>query len=179
VGQQGVRSADVSTLAQCSTNQLRGQLQFQQQCKKRTLISTFNVCILNTLKQLPELVFSAIKLNIEVICVKEHRFNHPDIKLKYHDIGKDFYLSIRMEELCQLLCNYWCVSMLLSPATIRALNSIKEIEPKILIANFNGYSTKTIISCYSPTNVSDIEDVENLKESLSSLVRLAPSIIFK
>jgi len=69
--------------------------------------------------------------------------------------------------------------ILLSPATIRALNSIKEIEPKILIANFNGYSTKTIISCYSPTNVSDIEDVENLKESLSSLVRLAPSIIFK
>jgi len=24
------------------------------------------------------------------ICVQEHRFYYPDIKLKYHDIGKDW-----------------------------------------------------------------------------------------
>jgi len=44
--------------------------------------------------------------------------------------------------------------MLLSPTALRALNIIKDKEPRILIANGNPITT--IISCYSPTNVSDI-----------------------
>jgi len=47
--------------------------------------------------------------------------------------------------------------MLLSPIALRALNVIEEIEPRILIANFNGNLITTIILCYSPTNVNDIE----------------------
>jgi len=48
-----------------------------------------------------------------------------------------------------------------------ALDCIEEIEPKILIANFNSNLITTIISCYSPTNVSDIED-EITPESIPS-----------
>jgi len=44
----------------------------------------------------------------------------------------------------------------------------------MLIANFNGNPITAIISCYSPTCVSDIKDVEKFYESLSSLVRLVP-----
>jgi len=66
-----------------------------------------------------------------------------------------------MEEFYQ--CNYWW--LLLSPTALRALNSIEEI------ANFNDNPITTIIFCYSPTNVSDIEDVY---KSLSSLARLVP-----
>ena len=67
------------------------------------------------------------------------------------------------------------VGMLRSPLALKSLNTIEEIEPRIIIANFHGNPITTIISCYSPTNSSDQEDVEKFYQSLSSLVRLVPN----
>jgi len=63
----------------------------------------------------------------------------------------------------QEMCKVSIIIMLLSPLALKALNSIEEIESRILIANVNGnHIITTIISCYSPTNVSDCEDVEQV-----------------
>ena len=53
--------------------------------------------------------------------------------------------------------------MLIGSQDLKPLNSIEKIQPKMMIATFNGYPSTTIITCYSPTN-----------KELSSLVRCIP-----
>jgi len=81
--------------------------------------------------KLPKLVFSAIELNVEVICVQEHRLYHPDIKLIYHDVGKGWSFISASVWRNSINATIGGVGMLLSPTALRTLNSIEEI------ANFN------------------------------------------
>ena len=64
--------------------------------------------------------------------------------------------------------------MLLSPKAANALNNIEAVDPRIVIATFQGNPATTVISCYSPTNVSDVTEVDDFYVSLSSLVRHIP-----
>ena len=66
------------------------------------------------------------------------------------------------------------VEMLLSPCAKQSLNSIEKIQPKMMIATFNGNSTTAIICCYSPTDASDKTDLNTFYNELSSLVRRVP-----
>ena len=47
------------------------------------------------------------------------------------------------------------VGMLLGPRALKTLNSIERIQPRMMAATFNGNPRATMISCYSPTNVSE------------------------
>ena len=169
-GRQVVRFAVVPIPAQWSKNQLRGHKTRLLECKKSTLLSIFNVRTLNTINQLPELVSSVIELNINAIFIEEHRYFHPDVKLKHLDVGKGWTLMSASAWKNSIGASIGGVGMLLSP--LKSINIIEEIEPRISIANFHGNPITTIISCYSPTNSSDQEDVEKVYQSLSSLVRL-------
>ena len=64
--------------------------------------------------------------------------------------------------------------MLLGPRVLKTLNSIERIQPRMMVATFNGNPKATIISCYSPTNVSDETELVTFYEELSSLVRSIP-----
>ncbi|XP_071942763.1 craniofacial development protein 2-like [Antedon mediterranea] len=66
------------------------------------------------------------------------------------------------------------VGILLSPNAQRSLSNIEMILPRIIIASFNGNPATTVISCYSPTNTSLEDDVEDFYKALSSLVRNIP-----
>ena len=57
-------------------------------CKRNILVSTFNVRTLNSLKQMSELAASAERMDIDIICVQEHRFYHDDTQLQYHKLSK-------------------------------------------------------------------------------------------
>ena len=63
--------------------------------------------------------------------------------------------------------------MLFSPTAAKSLNRIEKIQPRVIIATFNGNPATMIISCYSPTNVAE-EDVSTFYHELSSLVREVP-----
>ena len=71
---------------------------------------------------------------------------------------------IGMEKLCQ-----GGVGMLIGPRTLKTLNSIERIQPRMIAATFNGNPKATIISCYSPTNVSEETELVTFYEELSSL----------
>ena len=47
------------------------------------------------------------------------------------------------------------IGMIVSPQAYNALSSVDKITPRIMIMNFHGNPQTTVISCYSPTNVSD------------------------
>ena len=51
------------------------------------------------------------------------------------------------------------VDMLLSPFAMKSLINIEKILFRMTIANFNGNPSPTVISCGSPTNVSEENDV--------------------
>ena len=63
------------------------------------------------------------------------------------------------------------VGMLIGPRALKTLNSIERIQPRMMAATFNGNPKATIISCNSPTNVSEENEIVTFYEELSSLVR--------
>ena len=57
--------------------------------------------------------------------------------------------------------------MLHSPRALQSLNSIEKIQPRLVVATFNGNSNTTIISCYSPIKASDKKDLITFYNELS------------
>ena len=64
--------------------------------------------------------------------------------------------------------------MLIGPKVIKTVNSIERIQPGMKTATFNGNPRATIISCYSPTNISEETKLATFYDELSSLVRSIP-----
>lgn len=160
-GYQGACSAAVATPAQCTKNQLQGHQTKLLACNKATLISTFNVGTLVTINQDPEGVSSAIELNINAICIQEHRYLYSGVKINFRDIGKGcnfISVSAWKKSIDNTISGY---GMLLSPLASKALISFEEIEARVIIENFN-------------VNPVSSEAVTQFQESLSSLVRLVP-----
>ena len=61
--------------------------------------------------------------------------------------------------------------MLIGPQSLKLLNSIEKIQARMMVATFNGNPSTTIISCYSPTNVSEETELITFYDELFSLVR--------
>ena len=66
------------------------------------------------------------------------------------------------------------VGLLIGPKALKTLNSIEKIQPRMMVATFNGNPRATIVSCYSPTNVSEENEIVTFYDELSSLVRSIP-----
>ena len=129
-------------------------------------IVSFNVRILKRIGQLPELTVSAIDHNIDIICIQEHRYIHTE-EIKYYNTSNGWM---------DVLALAWKssiggIGMLIGP---QALNSIKKIPIRMMVAMFNGNPSTTIISCYSPTYVSEETDLIAFYNKLSSLVHSIP-----
>ena len=136
-------------------------------------IVTFNVRTLNRLGQLPELTASAVEHKIDIICIQEHRYTHTE-DIKYHDTGNGWTLTTVSAWKNSVDATVGGVGMLIGPRALKTLNSIERIKPKMMIATFNSNPRTTIISCYSPTNVSEETELVTFYEELSSLVRSIP-----
>ena len=66
------------------------------------------------------------------------------------------------------------VGLLIGPRALKTLNSVEKIQPRMMAATFNGNPRATIVSCYSPTNVSEENEIVTFYDELSSLVRSIP-----
>ena len=64
--------------------------------------------------------------------------------------------------------------MFIGPRALKTLNSVERIQPGMMAATFNGNPRATIISCYSPTNVSEETELVAFYDEQSSLVRSIP-----
>ena len=63
------------------------------------------------------------------------------------------------------------VCMLIGPRALKSLNSIKKLQPRMMLATFNGNPSATIITCNSPTTVSEETELIAFYNVLSSIVR--------
>ena len=108
-------------------------------------MSTFNNRTLQKrISLIPELIASAEATNQDIICIQEHR-------------------------ICNRCCNRRCGNSF--KFAYKALLNIETISLRIMVATFQGNPETTIISSYSPTNVSEEEQVGHFYYDLSSLTR--------
>ena len=165
-GKKGARPAEVGALEKSAT-ELKQKL---LKCKQTIQIATFNVRTLNRIGQLPELTASAIEHKIDIICIQEHRYTHTE-DIKYHKTGNGWTLITVSAWKNSVNASVGGVGMLIGPRALKTLNSIERIQPRMMVATFNGNPKATIISCYTPTNVSEETELVTFYEDLSSLVR--------
>ena len=140
---------------------------------KNKPLQSFNVRTLNRIGQLPELTASAVEHKIDIICIQEHRYTHTK-DIKYHETGNGWMLVTVSAWKNSVNASVGGVGMLIGPRALKTLNDIERIQPRMMAATFNGNPKAMIISCYSPTNVSEETELVTFYEELSSLVRSIP-----
>ena len=69
---------------------------------------------------------------------------------------------------------YTIKCILLNDKACKTLIRVEMVSERIMIAHLHGNSMKTIIACYGPTHVSEIEDIETFYEQLSDYSRQIP-----
>ena len=168
-GKKGVCHAEVGALASVLEKLATELKQELLKCKCIIQIATFNIRTLNRIGQLLELTTSAIDHNIDIICIQEHRYTHSE-DIKYHDTGNGWTLAPASAWKNSVNAKIGGVGILIGPQALKSLNSIEKIQPTMMVATFNGNPSTTIISCYSPTNVSEETDLIAFYDELSSLV---------
>ena len=117
--------------------------------------------------QLSELTASAVEHKIDVIFIQEHRYTHTE-DIKYHETGNGWMLVTVSAWKNSVNASVGGVGMLIGPRALKTFNSIERIQPRMMAATFNGNPKATIISCYSPTNVSEETELVTFYEELSS-----------
>ena len=165
------RPAGVGTVApvfEKSTTELKLKQKFLK-CKSTIQIAIFNVRTSNRLDRLPELTASAINHNIDIICIQEHKYiNSEDIK--YHDIGNEWMAVAASAWKNSVNATIGGVGMLIGSRALKSLNNIEKTQLRMMVATFHGNPSATILSCYSPTNVSEETDLITFYNKLSSLI---------
>ena len=173
-GEKGARPAEVGALASVfekSATELKQSKLLK--CKQTLQIATFNVGTLNRIGQLPELIASAEEHKIDIICIQEHRYTHTE-DIKYHETGNGWSLATVSAWKNSVNAAVGGVRLLIGPRALKTLNSVEKIQPRMMAATFNGNPRATIISCYSPTNVIEENELVAFYDELSSLVRSIP-----
>ena len=128
----------------------------------------FNVRILNRIGQLPELIASVIDHNIDIIIcsIQEHRYTHSEA-IEYHNSGNGWMLATASAWKNSVYATIASIGMLIRPRALKSVNSTEKIQPKMIVATFNGNPNA------SPINVSEETDIAFYNE-LYSLVRSIP-----
>ena len=142
----GVCPAKVGHLASVVEKSATELKQKLLKCKRTIQIATFNIRTLNKIGQLPELIASSKDHNIDKICVHEHRYTHNE-DIKYHDSGDGWKLTTASAWKNSVNAMIGGVGMLIGPQVQKSLNCIEKIQPRMMVATFNGYLSATITSC--------------------------------
>ena len=116
---------------------------------------------------MPEETASAIDQNI---CLQEHWYTQTE-DIKYHDTGKGWTLATASAWKISVNATIGGLGIPIGPQDLKSLNSIEEIKPSMMVTTFNGKPSATVISCYSPTNVSEESKPIAFYNELSSIVR--------
>ena len=136
-------------------------------------IATFIFRTLNKIGQQPYLTASAIDHNIDLICIQEHSYTHSE-DIKYHDSGNRWTLATASAWKNSINATIGSVGKLIGARALKSLNSIEKIQPRMMVASFDGNSSATIISYNSPTNVSEETELIAFYDESFSLVRSIP-----
>ena len=173
-GKKGARPAEVGARA---SGFEKSAIELKQQkllkCKQTIQIATFNVRNSNRIGQLPGLSASAVEHKIDIICIQEHRYTHNE-DIKYHDTGNGWTLATVSVWEKSVNTTVGGVGIPIGPRVLKSHNNIVGIQPRMMVATFNGNPRATNITCNSPTNVREETELVAFYDEQSSLVRSIP-----
>lgn len=136
-------------------------------------ISTFKVRSLNSpndWKKL-ELVGSCELYNIGVLAIQVHRQNaigdFSNAALLYENLGKGWQLIVSPAVRNTIGASQGGVGFILNEQAQKSLTKAQIISSRICALEFQGNLKTTILSCYSPTNVSPQSEVESFYNDLN------------
>ena len=92
----------------------------------------------------------------------------------HHDSGNGWTLATESAQKNSVNTMIGGVRILIGPRSLKSLNSIERMQPRMIEATFNGNPRATIISRYSPTNVSEETKLITFYDEFSTLVRSIP-----
>ena len=141
--------------------------------KRAIYISTFNVQTLNRPAKLNELVYNAQKFSISIIAIQEHRLIHEE-PLKRHGRGDNWLVITSSATRNTMNATIGGVGILLTLQAKLALESIKTISERTMIAIFKGNPKCTVISTYSPTNVTSEDTIQEYYSELTTFIHQVP-----
>ena len=110
---------------------------------------------------------------IDIICIQEHRHFHDNIDIRYNSRGS-WTLVTASATKNSVNATVGGVGLLLSARAKASLNYVSKVSSRIITATFNSNPSLTVMSCYSPTNCSDIDDVEDFYNDLSEVISHTP-----
>ena len=139
-------------------------------------ISTFNVRSLNSpndWKKL-ELVGSCQLYKIGVLAIQEHQQNavgdFSNAALLYETLGKGWQLILSPAFRNPIGTSQGGVGFILNDQARKSLTKVQIISSRICVLEFQGNPKTTILSCYSPTNVSPQSEVESSYNDLNRFI---------
>ena len=142
-------------------------------CKRRTIISTLNTRTLGPAGCLEELLECARSQNIDIQTVQEHRCYHPDVELKYHQVGS-YQLVTSSATKNTINSTVGGVGILLSQKASDNLLNVESISSRIMVLVLEGNPRTTVICVYSPHNSSLESEIEEFYTTLRSTVEQVP-----
>ena len=142
-------------------------------CKQIIQVSTFHVTTLDEPHSLKELVDSASKFNIDVICVQERSLIHEsdyDIKT----VSDEYTLITSSANRNSAGASESGVGFLMNKHASKCLKSITAVSERIILATFLGNPKTTVVSVYSPTSCSEEDEVVSFYKDLADAVSSIP-----
>lgn len=143
-------------------------------CKQPFNVSSFNARTLRHPHCIGELNEAAEKYNIDIVCIQEHRMLH-DIEIDYKQTSEDYTLVTSSATKNSVQAAVGGVGFLMHKRARSCLTSVNSTNPRILTATFMGNPATTIVSCYSPTNCSEEEDIAAFYDNLADTLRSTPA----
>ena len=118
----------------------------------------------------------AKKYKIDVIGIQEHRIVHSDDSiLQYEKLPDGYQLVTTSAWRNSMGASIGGVGLLLSPFASKAMVETKKISDRNLQITFCGNPKTTVIVTYSPTNVSDEDEVVDYFNELSETTKSIPA----
>ncbi len=120
-----------------------------------------------------ELAANFSKHDRDLLGIQEHRIVH-DETIRYGSIeGKTLITSSAWRN--DRGASTGGVGFLLGRKAAKALKSVRSHSSRSLIVNFHGNPSTSILVIYSPTNISDDEEIENFYDSLRRAIESIPT----
>ena len=142
-------------------------------CKSPIILSTLNVRTIMKPERLQELVHNAKQHEIDVIGIQEHRLQHTNSELEFRSVEN--YQLITSAYRNRQGSTSGGIGFLLSPKAVNNMLHIEKISDRIMLAEFESNPKMTIISCYSPTNMSEESEAKDFYKDLKGVAENIPA----
>ena len=143
-------------------------------CKSPIILSTLNVRTIMKPERLQELVHNAKQHEIDVICIQEHRIQHTNSELEFKSV-ENYQLITSSAYRNRQGFTIGGIGFLLSPKVVNNMLHIEKISDRIMLAEFESNLKMTIISCYSPTNMSEESEAKDFYKDLKGVTENIPA----